>query len=102
MPKLIVMQRLYPDSAQLQEAIQLKNDWFEMLKQFPECSTVDLLCAVEGQVAWLEHWNSKKSHEECINGKLCLGLTDYPSRMMACSVRPISRDFYHRADRYSD
>lgn len=102
MPKLIVLQRIYPDAAMLPAAVQLKDDWFAVLRQFPQCKQVDLICCVEGQLAWLEYWDSKKSYEECINQKLGLGLTDFPARMMECSQRPISRDFYHYAQRYHD
>ena len=91
---VMLLHRMEPMAGRFEEAKKISEEWFEFIKKFPDCKSVDLLCCVEGSIVWFEEWSSKiasdKFNEEHFS------YADYAVRMMGCSRKVPSRVAYRK------
>jgi len=85
----IILGRAYPGAKDVAEALQIFQEFSQSVKKdFPGVQ-FELICAIEGQLAWLETWKSRSDLNAYYDGTI--GLTDYPARFMEVSKRPPER-----------
>jgi hypothetical protein len=91
---VVVLHRMEPIAGHFEEAKKISEEWFEFVKKIPDCKGVDLICCVEGRIAWFEEWTSKAAVDKF--NEEHLPYADYAVRLMSCSRVVPSRPVYRK------
>lgn len=84
---VLVLHRMSPKAGCLAEALREAESFIDFLKKKPGFRNVEMICAVDSQIVWLEEWTSKKSVEEF--NMEHLAMSDHLSGMANnCAVMP--------------
>jgi hypothetical protein len=89
-----ILQRVQPKQGQYGVACQVLEEWFALLKTMPACKLVDVICNTEGQIAWLEDWESKAALDAFAMAHYVY--SDIPPRFLDCSVNVPHRKLYQK------
>lgn len=86
----IILARLYPATEKdVAEALQVYNEYCKSVTKDYTHVKFELICAIEGQLAWLETWKTRADLNAFYDNTI--GLTDFPARFMQFSKRPPER-----------
>jgi hypothetical protein len=61
---VLLLHRIVPKTGCLAQSQKEAENFFAFLKTFPECKSIDVICSIDSQIAWLEEWSSKAAVEE--------------------------------------
>ena len=89
---VMVFSRSFPSAEQLPEAMKVYEEYCELLKKQDSKIRVELICAIENQMVWLEHWESREKHQAF--AEKYIGLSDLPARMFNASMRTPEMHYY--------
>lgn len=89
---IMVLARSYPTAQQLPEAMSVYEDYCALVKKQAPATSIELICAVEGQLAWIEHWESRTVVQAFYDSYS--GMSDLPVRLMNSSKRMPERHHY--------
>ena len=88
-PSCVVLARLYPAARDVEAALQTYHEFCKAItKDYPNVQ-FELICAVDGQMAWIETWKSRADLTAHYDNSV--GLTDFPARFMQLSKKPPER-----------
>ncbi|MBK8289458.1 MAG: hypothetical protein KAY78_03570 [Pseudomonadales bacterium] len=91
---IFVLHRMEPLSGHFDEAKKLSEEWFEFMKKIPDCKKIEMICCVESQIAWLEEWTNRMTHDKF--NEEHFAYADFAVRMMACSRGVFTRGMYRQ------
>lgn len=80
---VIVLHRMIPRQGKCDAVRALMEEWFVFLKEKSECKSMETLCCIDEQVAWIEEWPSK-AVLDAFNEEH-LSMSDFISRMVSVS-----------------
>lgn len=90
--QVTVMVRLTPSAKQLPEANAVWSEFKALvIKRHPEV-VLDIICAIEGQMAWLETWPDKETLHKFYGEYV--GFSDLPLRLVNASRHPPERQHF--------
>ena len=89
---VIVLARSYPSAQQLPDAIKARDRLCEMIKKYKPSTKIEFICAIEGQLSWLEYWESFDALQMFNNS--CVGISDVPVQFINTSKQPPVRHIF--------
>ena len=91
---IVVLHRMEPLEGRFLDAKKISEDWFEFLKNIPDCKDVDVICSTDKQLAWLEGWTSRVAFDKF--NEEHFAYADFSVRMMNCSRGIFTRYPYRK------
>jgi hypothetical protein len=91
---IVVLHRMEPLVGRFEDAKKLSEEWFEFLKNIPDCKGVDVVCFADKQFAWLEEWSSRMAFDKF--NEEHFAYADFSVRMIDCSRGIFTRHTYRK------
>ena len=90
--QVIVLARATPSAKQLVEAVAVFEEFKTLVAARYPVVTIDLICAIEGQLSWLEYWPDKESLHKFYGEYI--GFSDLPLRLVNASRHAPDRQHF--------
>ena len=80
---VMVLARCNPTAKQLPDAMKVYEEFCALVAKQCSETHIELLCGIEGQLAWIEEWPSKTALKQFYDNYA--GFSDLPLRLMQAS-----------------